>query len=102
MPGQRKPHLIAIWTVSVVALVSLTTAAEFGGQPRPSDVPATAQSAASGAEQLASWNDGMARDAIVSFVTRVTRAGGPDFVPVAERIATFDNDGTLWSEQPKE
>ena len=100
MRGQRKPYLIAIRTVGVVALVSLTTAAEFGGQPRPSGVPATAQSAASGAKQLASWNDGVARDALVSFVTRVTREGGPDFVPVAERIATFDNDGTLWSEQP--
>jgi phosphoglycolate phosphatase-like HAD superfamily hydrolase len=51
-------------------------------------------------EPLPSWQDGAARRAIVDFVTRVTREGGPDFVPVAERIATFDNDGTLWAEQP--
>jgi phosphoglycolate phosphatase-like HAD superfamily hydrolase len=49
---------------------------------------------------LPSWNDGAARQAIVSFVERVTTEGGPDFVPPAERIATFDNDGTLWCEQP--
>ena len=51
-------------------------------------------------EPLASWNDGGAKKSIVSFVQRVTTEGGPDFVPVAERIAVFDNDGTLWSEQP--
>jgi phosphoserine phosphatase len=49
---------------------------------------------------LPSWNDGAARRAIVSFVERVTKDGGPDYVPPAERIAVFDNDGTLWSEQP--
>jgi len=48
----------------------------------------------------ASWNDGSAKTAIVDFVARVTKEGAPDFVPAAERIATFDNDGTLWSEQP--
>ncbi len=52
------------------------------------------------ADALPSWNDGPAKAAIVDFVTRVTKEGGQDFVPVAERIATFDNDGTLWSEQP--
>jgi phosphoserine phosphatase len=49
---------------------------------------------------LPSWNDGAARKAILSFIERVTREGGPDFVPPAERIAVFDNDGTLWGEQP--
>jgi len=52
------------------------------------------------ADSLPSWNDGPAKAAIVDFVTRVTTEGGPDFVPAPERIATFDNDGTLWSEQP--
>jgi phosphoglycolate phosphatase-like HAD superfamily hydrolase len=51
-------------------------------------------------DPLASWNDGAAKQAIVGFVERVTDEGGPDFVPVEERIATFDNDGTLWAEQP--
>jgi hypothetical protein len=52
------------------------------------------------ADPLPSWNDGATKQAIVAFVTKVTTEGGPDFVPVADRIATFDNDGTLWSEQP--
>src|SRR5262245_65724086 len=51
-------------------------------------------------DPLPSWNDGPAEKAILEFVARVTKEGGPDFVPPAERIATFDNDGTLWSEQP--
>ena len=49
---------------------------------------------------LPSWNDSPSREAIVDFVERVTADGGPDFVPPAERIATFDNDGTLWCEKP--
>ncbi|WP_420811269.1 HAD family hydrolase [Desulfosediminicola flagellatus] len=53
-----------------------------------------------GADPLPSWNDGKAKEAIIDFVTRVSTAGSDDFVPVAERIATFDNDGTLWAEQP--
>jgi hypothetical protein len=52
------------------------------------------------ADPLPSWNDGTAKRAVVAFVERVTKEDGPDFVPPAERIATFDNDGTLWSEQP--
>ncbi len=49
---------------------------------------------------LSSWNEGPAKKAIIEFVTNVTKEGSPDFVPPAERIATFDNDGTLWAEQP--
>ena len=52
------------------------------------------------ADPLSAWNDGKTKRAIVEFVEKVTREGSPDFVPVAERIATFDNDGTLWAEQP--
>src|SRR5271169_824944 len=52
------------------------------------------------ADPLPSWNEGPAKKAIVEFVTKVTKPGSPNFVPVPERIATFDNDGTLWSEQP--
>ena len=52
------------------------------------------------ADPLPSWNEGKTKRAIVALVGRVTREGGPDFVPVAERVATFDNDGTLWCEQP--
>ena len=51
-------------------------------------------------DPLPSWNDSPVRHSIIDFVTRVTTDGSPDFVPPAERIATFDNDGTLWTEQP--
>ncbi len=51
-------------------------------------------------DPLASWNDGGAKSAIVDFVADVTAAGGTSFVPPAERIATLDNDGTLWLEKP--
>jgi phosphoglycolate phosphatase-like HAD superfamily hydrolase len=51
-------------------------------------------------DPLASWNDGAAKKSILDFVARVTQGGGTDYVKPAERIATFDNDGTLWSERP--
>ena len=73
-----KPILIA---ATIVAL-GVTTAASQVADPLPS------------------WNDGPAKHSIIAFVERVTKPGSPDFVPAPERIATFDNDGTLWSEQP--
>jgi phosphoserine phosphatase len=51
-------------------------------------------------DALPSWNDGATKKAITDFVSRVTVQGGSDFVPPAERVAVFDNDGTLWLEQP--
>jgi len=51
-------------------------------------------------DSLPSWNDGPAKKSVVEFVAKVTTAGSPDFVPVPERVATFDNDGTLWCEHP--
>ncbi len=51
-------------------------------------------------DPLPSWNDGETKSSILRFVERVTKENGPNFVPAAERIATFDNDGTLWLEQP--
>jgi hypothetical protein len=57
--------------------------------------PASAQ-----ADVLVSWNDGAAKSRIVAFVNSVTERGGANYVPPADRVAVFDNDGTLWSEQP--
>jgi len=51
-------------------------------------------------DPLPSWNDGPAKKAIMAFVNDVSREGSPNYMPPAERIATFDNDGTLWAEQP--
>src|SRR5688572_13753657 len=53
-----------------------------------------------GADPLPSWNDGATKEAILQFVRKVSLEGEPEFVPVVERIAVFDNDGTLWGEQP--
>jgi hypothetical protein len=63
-------------------------------------VIAFAANIAFAADPLPSWNDGKTKQSIIKFVEAVTRKGSSEFVPPAERIATFDNDGTLWAEQP--
>jgi phosphoglycolate phosphatase-like HAD superfamily hydrolase len=68
--------------------VSLIAALIWVGAARSADDP------------LPSWNDCPTKHAIIDFAAKVTKEGGPDFVPVAERLATFDNDGTLWCEKP--
>ena len=79
----------AVFTRStLVVLSSLSLCAMFA-------MAAVAQN-----DPLPSWNDGAVKKSITDFVARVTTQGGPDFVAVPERIATFDNDGTLWTEQP--
>ena len=51
-------------------------------------------------DPLPSWSEGPTKQSVVTFVARVTAKGSPDYVPPAQRVATFDNDGTLWAEQP--
>ena len=80
MKRTRTQYLIPV-TVLAAAMAFITTATRA-------------------ADPLPSCNDGKAKQSIVAFVEKVTKDGSPDFVPVAERIATFDNDGTLWVEQP--
>ncbi|TWT73198.1 HAD family hydrolase [Allorhodopirellula solitaria] len=75
-------------TFQKLQLFSLTTVAAFLVAPLQA------------ADPLPSWNDGTTKQSIVDFVNKVTEEGSGDFVPVAERIAVFDNDGTLWSENP--
>jgi phosphoglycolate phosphatase-like HAD superfamily hydrolase len=69
-------------TLALCALVFLTVNAYAQSDPLPS------------------WNDTASKKAILTFVNRVTKEGSPEFVPIPERIAVFDNDGTLWAEQP--
>ena len=57
-------------------------------------------SVAAADDPLPSWNDGATKQSIIEFVTKVIAEGGPDYVKPEERVATFDNDGTLWIEQP--
>src|SRR3954449_8146311 len=51
-------------------------------------------------EPLSGWKDGAAKDAILGFVASISEDGSPDAVPIADRVAVFDNDGTLWTEKP--
>jgi hypothetical protein len=74
------------------ALTALLLAPSFGAA-------LTGRASAQG-DPLPSWNEGATKQSILDFVAAVTRQGSPEFVPPAERIATFDNDGTLWIEQP--
>ncbi len=88
-----------ILSLTLVAAVILSVAPLYAV-----DEPTTKRSddmdAAGYADPLPSWNDGPTKQAIVDFVARVTTPGGEDFVAEAERVAVFDNDGTLWPEQP--
>ncbi len=63
-------------------------------------IPLSGRPALARDDPLPSWNDGRSKQSILSFVAAVSREGSPDFVPAPQRIATFDNDGTLWCEQP--
>jgi phosphoglycolate phosphatase-like HAD superfamily hydrolase len=76
------------------ALLSLATILLFSTALRPTSAVAQTR------DPLPSWNDGATKSSIQDFVARVTTQGGSDFVPVDQRIATFDNDGTLWVEHP--
>ncbi|MDJ0957341.1 MAG: HAD family hydrolase [Arenicellales bacterium] len=74
----------AVFIIAFFILMSGSAVAQFGAA----------------AEPLPSWKDGTSRTTILEFVDTVTKEGGPDFVLPAERIAVFDNDGTLWAEKP--
>ena len=86
---------LRVWFL--VLIVAAGCGAEPGAGVREQ---ATAPRGTPQADPLPSWNDGATKAAIVDFVGRVSRDGGQEFVAPAERIATFDNDGTLWGEQP--
>ena len=64
------------------------------------NTPQQATDTTTSKDPLSSWNEGPAKKSIMDFVSKTTKAGSTDFIPPAERIACFDNDGTLWSEQP--
>ncbi|WP_019448747.1 HAD family hydrolase [Cupriavidus sp. BIS7] len=85
---------------AIVVGATITTLGGCAATP-PTGQQESVQSSSNASEAtLASWRDGAARQAIVKFVADVTQQGSPNYVPPAERIAVFDNDGTLWSEQP--
>jgi phosphoglycolate phosphatase-like HAD superfamily hydrolase len=88
--------------VLVVVALMMGCAGPSGEQSTTAGQPQKAATADASTESgaLPSWSEGAARDSILDFVARVTDPASPEFVPEAERIAVFDNDGTLWSEKP--
>src|SRR5262245_2842063 len=82
-----------------IVLVLCCVLSSCSAPPRAT-TPAAPTTSSAPADPLPSWNDGAAKKGFVDFVARTTAQGGPDFVPPAERISVFDNDGTLWAEQP--
>jgi hypothetical protein len=87
-----KPVMTWLVLAAMTALVACTT--------RTTEDAATPTTTATLTDPLPSWNDTAARQAILAFVKKVTTQVDPEFVPEPERIAVFDNDGTLWAEQP--
>src|SRR5262245_25375937 len=88
------------WTLCLGAALALLTGCVTGQTAASATKTPAAQPAEKSADALPSWNDGPTKQAILSFVAKTTTSGSPDFVPPEQRIATFDNDGTLWCEQP--
>ena len=80
----------------VLAILFITT----GCKNENSESPITSQENQIIADPLASWNEGSTKSAIIDYVEDVTNSESSNFIPVTDRIATFDNDGNLWSEQP--
>jgi hypothetical protein len=89
-------------TSSTLTTAAMLAATVLIGILTASDRPAAtlAQDKPGAADPLPSWNDGPSKKAIIEFVMKVTKESSPEFVPGEDRIATFDNDGTLWVEQP--
>ena len=93
MNHSRSRILAAVCMLALLASAGCSVTVEGGDSTsRPSQSTTAAE--------LSGWTDGPAKAAIVDFVARVTRQGGPDYVAPEGRVATFDNDGTLWAEKP--
>ena len=84
----------------VVSLVAVTSLLTTSCQQQPNTKNTAKAETVSATDPLPSWNEGPTKQSILDFVTKATTEGSADFVPVADRIACFDNDGTLWSEKP--
>src|ERR1700712_973255 len=95
----RRQWLTRLSASAGAALLSLCFAGCAGQSASNATVAPSAAAIVDTSDALPSWKDGAAKQTIRTFVADVTREGSSNFVPPAERIAVFDNDGTLWSEQ---
>ncbi|HRO73947.1 MAG TPA: hypothetical protein PK611_09780, partial [Saprospiraceae bacterium] len=82
--------LFILFLILIITLAGCKTGNEKGQKVTP----------ALYVDPLPSWNEGTSKESIIAFVTKITDSSGNDFIPPEDRIATFDNDGTLWCEQP--
>ncbi len=87
------PYLSLLGCIVLLSLTSSCT-------PTTETTPSSEQEMTQEVDPLPSWNEGQTKESIIAYVSNVTDPGSPDFIPVEDRIATFDNDGTLWSEKP--
>ena len=87
--------MVRVLSAAVIVVAGLLIAQRLESREVP-----VSQTNAGQADPLPSWNDGVAKRSILTFVQSVTNQKGPDYVPPPARIAVFDNDGTLWSERP--
>jgi phosphoglycolate phosphatase-like HAD superfamily hydrolase len=87
------------FSISLALLAALVTTSLAGCSSKQESTSQEAQ-ATSPADPLASWNDGPTKSAIIDFVNHTSSPGDPEFLPENQRIAVFDNDGTLWAEHP--
>lgn len=86
-------------SISLIAILFLINCTQQQKEEEGSKETSTSATATT-ADPLPSWNDGATKKSIIDFVTKTTKEGSADLIPVADRIACFDNDGTLWCEQP--
>ncbi|MEL1255587.1 HAD family hydrolase [Flavobacterium sp. DGU38] len=87
---------ISFWTLVVLFFFSCKKSDNLTSPTKESNQTETAING----DPLPSWNEGNLKSGIIAYVEKVTKEGSPDFIPVENRIATFDNDGTLWAEKP--
>ena len=88
---------IYVLSLFLFLLISCKNKSEDTTTVNPKDSTAVVKN---NGDPLPSWNDGTLKSDIIAYVEKVTKEGSPDFIPVENRIATFDNDGTLWAEKP--
>ncbi|WP_083990201.1 HAD family hydrolase [Flavihumibacter petaseus] len=107
LSDQNKRLSIALLTIILLAALTLIAGSSCKS---PGEKPAAGENSAAtsdttaaarpSGDPLPSWNEGTVKKSIIDFVNSITTTGSPDFIQPPDRIATFDNDGTLWSEQP--
>jgi phosphoserine phosphatase len=90
----KKLYILPLFLFLLVSCKNKTEDTAAVGTSNPTEAIATSSN------PLPSWNDGALKSDIIAYVEKVTKEGSPDFIPVEDRIATFDNDGTLWAEKP--